>query len=93
MSEERTYTKSDIMQALSFMKTPTEEEISAIKEMNHEGEHLNDTEPIQFMLEGAEVMAEVLLEGLSAEEARDKTTVSAGKLLLKGICKRALEEL
>lgn len=89
---EKTYTKADIMQALSYLQTPTDEEVQYCQAMGH-GESTNDTEPVRFALAGAEALADAILSGLDATKARDGMLTALGKECVKSICERVLGPL
>lgn len=90
--EEKTYAKADIMRALSYLQTPTDEEVQYCQEMGY-GRSMNDAEHVRFALVGAEALADALFSGLDATKARDGMLTALGKECVKSICKSVLGSL
>lgn len=77
------YTKSDLMGALTKLKTPHPREAIAERFAQvllglPEGRTLNDTGPLRFALIGAEVLVQTLTDGLDAQDARTALTDALG---------------
>lgn len=82
---EKTFTKSDLMEALNKIKAPDKIERELVGENG-----VNDTDPTKFAIAGAEALVATLLDGLNKDEARGKLTVGIGKICMVSMLKRGL---
>ncbi len=77
------YTKSDLMGALTKLKTPHPREAIAERFAQvvlgiPKGRTLNDTDPVRSALIGAEVLVQTLTDGSDAQDARTALTDALG---------------
>lgn len=91
---EKAYTKSDIMQALSFIKTPDPEEREHIEKEGKPSDYsFNDMADFQIGFVGAECLIQVLFDGLDASEARNLFKSELVKAILRGAAQSLLRNL
>ena len=75
---EQVYTKSDIMQALSYLRTPCD-----IEREEEKPSAFSNSDPAKFAFAGAEVMAAALLDNLDANSVRKKLIAETGMIAAK----------
>lgn len=70
---EKTYTKAEIMAALSTVETP------------YDGDEMNDSIAVKTALCGARLLAETLLDGLTVDAAHKKMAVDIFRISIESI--------
>ena len=73
---EKTYTKAEIMAALSTVETPYDGE---------NGDEMNDSIAVKTALCGARLLAETLLDGLTVDAAHKKMAVDIFRISIESI--------